>query len=59
MVRAIVGTMVELGKGQITLQDFRNIIETKDRQAAGFSCPASGLFLAEVHYPEDIWLKEV
>lgn len=57
MVRAIVGTMVELGKGQITLNDFKQIIETKDRKAAGFSCPASGLFLAEVQYPEHIWLK--
>jgi tRNA pseudouridine38-40 synthase len=57
MVRAIVGTMVELGKGQCSLQDFRNIIEAKDRQAAGFSSPASGLFLAEVHYPNDIWIK--
>lgn len=57
MVRAIVGTMVELGKGQITLDDFKNIIEAKDRQAAGFSCPASGLFLAEVLYPEHIWIK--
>ena len=58
MVRAIVGTMVELGKGQITLEEFRRIIETKDRKAAGFSSPASGLFLAEVQYPEHIWLKE-
>ena len=57
MVRAMVGTMIELGKGQITLNDFKNIIESKDRQAAGFSCPASGLFLAEVKYPEHIWLK--
>jgi tRNA pseudouridine38-40 synthase len=57
MVRAIVGTMVELGKGQCTLQDFRNIIESRDRQAAGFSSPASGLFLAEVLYPDNIWIK--
>jgi tRNA pseudouridine38-40 synthase len=57
MVRAIVGTMVELGKGQISLDNFREIIEAKDRQAAGFSSPASGLFLAEVHYPEHIWIK--
>lgn len=57
MVRAIVGTMVELGKGQITLDDFRRIIEAKDRVEAGFSSPAAGLFLAEVHYPEEIWIK--
>jgi tRNA pseudouridine38-40 synthase len=58
MVRALVGTMVELGNHKMTLEDFKTIIETKDRQAAGFSAPASGLFLAEVHYPDSIWEKE-
>jgi tRNA pseudouridine38-40 synthase len=58
MVRAIVGTMVELGNGKISLEDFKQVIEAKDRQAAGFSSPAAGLFLAEVHYPEEIWVKE-
>lgn len=57
MVRAIVGTMVELGNHKITLAEFKKIIETKDRKAAGLSAPASGLFLAEVHYPEEIWIK--
>ncbi len=58
MVRAIVGTMVELGNHKMSLADFKTIIETKDRKAAGLSAPAAGLFLAEVHYPESIWLKE-
>jgi len=55
MVRAIVGTMVELAKGRISLDDFRTIIETKDRRAAGTSAPAQGLFLVRIEYPEEIY----
>jgi tRNA pseudouridine38-40 synthase len=51
MVRAIVGTMVDLGQHKITLDDFRNIIEKKDRCSAGESVPAKGLFLTRVEYP--------
>jgi tRNA pseudouridine38-40 synthase len=58
MVRAIVGTMVELGNHKMSLNDFKIIIETKDRKAAGLSAPASGLFLAEVHYPEEIFIRD-
>ncbi|MDZ7743970.1 MAG: tRNA pseudouridine synthase A [Bacteroidota bacterium] len=54
MVRAIVGTMVELGQYKIDLQDFRKIIESKNRSEAGFSVPAQGLFLADVSYPREI-----
>lgn len=52
MVRAIVGTLLEVGKGKISLSDFRKIIEAKDRAAAGASAPAKGLFLVDVEYPE-------
>lgn len=52
MVRAIVGTLLEVGKGKLSLSDFRKIIEAKDRAAAGASAPAKGLFLVEVEYPE-------
>jgi len=52
MVRAIVGTLLEVGKGKLTLNDFRKIIEAKDRAAAGASAPAKGLFLVDVEYPE-------
>jgi len=51
MVRAIVGTMVELGQHKISLEDLRMIIESKDRCNAGESVPAKGLFLTCVEYP--------
>jgi tRNA pseudouridine38-40 synthase len=51
MVRAIVGTLLEVGKGKLSLKDFRKIIEAKDRAAAGASAPAKGLFLVDVEYP--------
>lgn len=50
MVRAIVGTMVEIGTGKIAPQDLRRIIEEKYRNSAGVSAPAQGLFLVDVGY---------
>jgi len=57
MVRAIVGTLLDLGRGKINLQEFEHIIESRDRSEAGFSVPAKGLFLAEVKYPDNIRIK--
>jgi tRNA pseudouridine38-40 synthase len=54
MVRAIVGTMFETGRGKITVEDFRNIIEAKDRCKAGSSAAACGLALIDIEYPQDI-----
>jgi len=54
MVRAIVGTLLEVGKGKLSIDDFRKIIELKDRGAAGASAPAKGLFLVGIEYPEDV-----
>ncbi|MDR1950998.1 MAG: tRNA pseudouridine(38-40) synthase TruA [Bacteroidales bacterium] len=51
MVRAIVGTMIEVGQHKISLDDFRQIIESKNRCEAGLSVPAKGLFLTDVAYP--------
>ena len=51
MVRAIVGTMVNVGLGKVSIDDFRKIIESKNRSAAGFSVPAQGLYLVKVEYP--------
>ncbi len=51
MVRAIVGTMIEVGRENITPADFRKIIEQKNRSSAGFSVPAQGLFLTNIEYP--------
>lgn len=50
MVRSIVGTMVEIGNGKIPPSDLRRIIEAKNRNAAGTSAPAQGLFLVDVGY---------
>lgn len=50
MVRAIVGTLLEVGLGKITEQQFREIIESNDRNKAGRSVPPEGLFLVEVNY---------
>jgi tRNA pseudouridine38-40 synthase len=54
MVRAIVGTLVLVGRGKIDIDDFRTIIESRNRSAAGPSAPAHGLFLSEIEYPEHI-----
>ena len=50
MVRAIVGTLLDVGLGKISLEDFRNIIESKNRSNAGLSVPAKGLFLTNIKY---------
>ncbi|QVY65092.1 tRNA pseudouridine(38-40) synthase TruA [Polaribacter sp. Q13] len=50
MVRAIVGTLVDVGLGKITKDDFRKIIESKNRGNAGLSVPAKGLFLTNIKY---------
>ena len=50
MVRAIVGTMINIGTGKINLTDFEKIIESKDRNEAGFSVPAHGLYLTQIEY---------
>lgn len=55
MVRAIVGTMIEVGKKKITLDEFRKIIERKKRSDAGYSVPAHGLYLTEVSYPKTVF----
>lgn len=54
MVRAIVGTLVEVGRGRITVDDFCRIIEQKDRCSAGQSMPGHALFLHAITYPYPI-----
>lgn len=54
MVRAIVGTMINIGQGKITIEDLHHIIKSKDRSEAGYSVPAHGLYLKEIIYPETI-----
>ena len=50
MVRSIVGTLVEVGKGKIKGEDLQGILDSKDRKKAGPTAPAHGLFLKEVKY---------
>ena len=52
MVRAIVGTLLDLGRGKITLSQFQEIIESRRRGRAGASAPPQGLYLVDVSYPE-------
>jgi tRNA pseudouridine38-40 synthase len=54
MVRAIVGTLIELGRSKIGLNDIQKIIEKKSRSAAGYSVPAQGLTLTDITYPDEI-----
>lgn len=57
MVRAIVGTLLDVGYSKISLLQFENIIKKKDRCAAGTSMPAAGLFLANIEYPKGLFLS--
>ena len=58
MVRAIVGTLMEVGRHRMTVDEFRSVILKKDRCSAGDSAPAQGLFLYKIEYPDDIYLKD-
>lgn len=51
MVRAIVGTLMEVGRGKMSIEQLRNVIEAKDRCRAGDSVPGNALFLVDVKYP--------
>ena len=56
MVRAIVGTLVEVGLKTKTVEDFKKVIESENRSKAGKSMPAHALFLTDIGYPEQIKL---
>lgn len=51
MVRAVVGTLLDLGRGKLSPDDLRHILESGDRSAAGASAPPEGLYLSRVVYP--------
>lgn len=55
MVRAIVGTLIDVGRGKLSIEGFRQIIESKDRGKAGTSAPAHALFLWDIDYPENLF----
>ncbi len=56
MVRAIVGTLINVGMKKTNIGDLRNIVEAKDRCKAGASVPPHGLYLIEVEYPDDLFV---
>lgn len=56
MVRAIVGTLLQVGTEKIRPEETENILNKKDRSAAGPSAQARGLFLTDISYPEDLFL---
>ena len=58
MVRAVVGTLFEVGKGRMTEAQFAAVIASHDRCQAGHSAPAEGLSLVEIIYPKNIYLCE-
>jgi tRNA pseudouridine38-40 synthase len=55
MVRATVGTLLHVGIGKLSVQDFENILNAKNRCLAGDSMPAHALFLVDIEYPDDIF----
>jgi tRNA pseudouridine38-40 synthase len=56
MVRAVVGTLLDIGWSKSSLEDLKETIESKDRSKAGASAPAHGLFLTKVEYPKSIFI---
>lgn len=56
MVRAIVGTLLDVGTQKISIRDFQGIIRSKDRKKAGMNVPPEGLYLMRVKYPAKIFL---
>jgi tRNA pseudouridine38-40 synthase len=56
MVRAIVGTLMDLGRNRISIDDVDAVIDSRDRRKAGSNAPAHGLFFEGVRYPKDIYL---
>lgn len=55
MVRAVVGTLLDVGSGKISIQDFKRILESRDRKKAGQNVPPHGLYLAKVKYPSVVF----
>jgi tRNA pseudouridine38-40 synthase len=58
MVRAIVGTLVDIGQGKKNLEDFQQVLLSKDRCAAGAAAPPLGLSLVKIGFPKDIYLEQ-
>lgn len=57
MVRAIVGTLLDVGTGKISVKEFETIINSRDRKKAGANVPPYGLYLMKVKYPSSVFIK--
>lgn len=57
MIRAIVGTLVDVGRGRYSVEDFEHILHSCDLSLSSAGAPAQGLFLSDVQYAEDIYLE--
>ena len=55
VVRAVVGTLVDVGRGRYTPEEFRAIIESRDLSRSSAGAPAQGLFLSDIRYPSEIF----
>ncbi|WP_177604526.1 tRNA pseudouridine(38-40) synthase TruA [uncultured Phocaeicola sp.] len=55
MVRAVVGTLVEVGRGKLSVEGFRRVVEEKNRCSAGTSVPGNALFLVDIGYPDALF----
>jgi tRNA pseudouridine38-40 synthase len=55
MVRAIVGTLLDVGNGKLTVKQFQEILKSKDRKKAGMNAPPEGLYLMQVKYPRSVF----
>lgn len=58
MVRGLVGTMVKVARGTISLNEFQTLLENNIQSTADFSAPAKGLFLVKVAYPQEVFINE-
>lgn len=56
MVRSIVGTLVDVGRGRYSVEDFRDIIASKNLSKSSAGAPAQGLYLSKIQYPDDIYI---
>ena len=54
---AVVGTLIEVGRGRLTIEDFKNVIALKNRCAAGDSMPGNALALVDITYSDDLFLE--
>ena len=57
MVRAFVGTLLMINEGKIDVDSLRSILQSKDRKAAGKSVMPDGLYLTNIEYPSEIFIK--